>query len=391
MHPRNSTISLLGSIFKRAGAFVRPNGWVPRVVVACALSAVLTASLAQTPEPEPVASPRLGVPEVLSPMGSPLWIRIPVDATEAAISAAGASFALGPRPANAGIPFIDNAEISFERQGDKHFLVIRSRQPVNELAVGLVIREQLIRGVRSREFTVLLDPPVLFDAILAARATVAPQKAESLLPKALPQVPVIEPSSAARASPRVRPAKSSQPKIVLDFPKREVRLFLFFSEADAQQVAAQLRKKATPATVISLLKTLHERMIRRVLSTHPASALRIIHESAPTENLALPMASNVVKLVGGKLSSKVREWVATVLSKEMAQNYERITTDFVSAASNDADGVTLQITLQAPPILEPLRAALKGGLTALPRLLKAFGKDTMGSYRLAVRPGFGVR
>ena len=189
----------------------------------------------------------------------------------------------------------------------------------------------------------------------------------------------------------VRPAKSSQPKIVLDFPKREVRLFLFFSEADAQQVAAQLRKKATPATVISLLKTLHERMIRRVLSTHPASALRIIHESAPTENLALPMASNVVKLVGSKLSSKVREWVATVLSKEMAQNYERITTDFVSAASNDADGVTLQITLQAPPILEPLRAALKGGLTALPRLLKAFGKDTMGSYRLAVRPGFGVR
>ena len=202
----------LESIFRRAGAMARPNGWAPRVAAACALSAVLTASLAQTPEPELIASPRLGVPEVLSPMGSPLWIRIPVDATEAAISAAGTSFALGPRPANAGIPFIDNAEISFERQGDKHFLVIRSRQPVNELAVGLVIREQLIRGVRSREFTILLDPPVLFDAILAARATVAPQKAESLLPKALPQVPVIEPSPAARASPRVRPAQSISPR-----------------------------------------------------------------------------------------------------------------------------------------------------------------------------------
>ena len=109
----------LESIFRRAGAMARPNGWAPRVAAACALSAVLTASLAQTPEPELIASPRLGVPEVLSPMGSPLWIRIPVDATEAAISAAGTSFALGPRPANAGIPFIDNAEISFERQGDK--------------------------------------------------------------------------------------------------------------------------------------------------------------------------------------------------------------------------------------------------------------------------------
>ena len=212
MHPRNSTISLLGSIFKRAGAFVRPNGWVPRVVVACALSAVLTASLAQTPEPEPVASPRLGVPEVLSPMGSPLWIRIPVDAAEAAINAAWTSFALGPRPTNAAIPFIENAEISFERQGDKHFLVIRSRQPVNELAVGLVIREQLIRGVRSREFTVLLDPPVLFDAVLAARASVAQPKAESLVPKSSLQTPAIEPSPTARAPPRVRSAQSISPR-----------------------------------------------------------------------------------------------------------------------------------------------------------------------------------
>ena len=196
----------------RAGTGIRLRGWVARSAVVCAFSAGLTASLAQTIEPEPITSPRLGAPEVLSPMGFPLWIRIPVDATEAAISAAGASFALGPRPANAGIPFIENAEISFERQGDQHFLVIRSRQPVNELAVGLVIREQLIRGVRSREFTVLLDPPALFDAILAARATLAPQKVEALRPKALPQVPVIESPPTARASPRVRPAQSNSPR-----------------------------------------------------------------------------------------------------------------------------------------------------------------------------------
>ncbi len=199
-------------ILSRMCAFVRLHGWVARIAVACALSAGLTASLAQTVAPEPITSPRLGAPEVLSPMGFPLLIRIPVDATEAAINAAGSSFALGPRPANAGIPFIENAEISLERQGDKHFLVIRSRLPVNELAVGLVIREQLIRGVRSREFTVLLDPPVLFDATLAARATMTPQKVESAQPKALLQVPVIEPSSAARASPRVRPAQSISPR-----------------------------------------------------------------------------------------------------------------------------------------------------------------------------------
>jgi hypothetical protein len=188
-----------------------------------------------------------------------------------------------------------------------------------------------------------------------------------------------------------RPARSSQPKIVLDFPKRELRLFLFFSEADAQQVAAQLRKKASPTAVISLLKTLHETMIRRALSTHPAGVVKIIHEAAPTEQLAMPMTASVVRLLGSRLANRVRDWVATVLSKELTQNYERITGDFVRAASNDADGVTLQITLEAPPILQQLRKALRGGLAAVPRLLRAFGKDTLGSYRFEMRPGFGVR
>ena len=188
-----------------------------------------------------------------------------------------------------------------------------------------------------------------------------------------------------------RPARSSQPKIVLDFPKRELRLFLFFSEADAQQVAAALRGKASPAAVISLLKTLHERMITRVLSTNPAGALKIIHEAAVTENFSFPMVSSITKLVGSRLSRKLRDWVATVLGKELTQNYERITADFVNAASNEADGVTLQITFQAPSMLDQLRSVLKGGLTALPRLLRAFGKETLKSYTLTLRPGFAVR
>jgi hypothetical protein len=191
--------------------------------------------------------------------------------------------------------------------------------------------------------------------------------------------------------PGLRPARSSHPKIVLDFPKRELRVFLYFSEADAQQVAAQLRQKASPTAVISLLKTLHEGMLRRVLTSHPSSALKIIHEAVPTEQLAIPMAGNIVKLVGGKLSAKVREWVATVLGREVTQNYERVTTDFVSAASNEADGVTLQITFQGPPILEQLRSVIRGGLTALPRLLQAFGREALGSYRLEMRAGYGIR
>jgi hypothetical protein len=61
------------------------------------------------------------------------------------------------------------------------------------------------------------------------------------------------------------------------------------------------------------------------------------------------------------------------------------------AARVDADGVTLQITFQSPPLLEQIRRVLKGGLTTIPGLLTALGKDRLGSYRFDMRPGFGVK
>jgi hypothetical protein len=189
----------------------------------------------------------------------------------------------------------------------------------------------------------------------------------------------------------MRPARSSQPQIVLDFPKRELRLFLFFSEADAQQVAAQLRRKTSPTAVLSLLKSLHESIIKRGLATQSSSVVKVIHEAAPTENLAMPLASNVMKLMGNTLAGKVRDWLVSVLSKELTQNYDKVAGDFIGAASNDADGVTLRITFQAPPILEQIRRALKGSLPAVPITVGAFGKTTLGSYTFEMRPGYGVK
>ncbi len=70
-------------------------------------------------------------------------------------------FMLGARPLNASMPFLESAEVGFERVGNDYFLVIRSRQSIDEPAIGLVIREQIPNGVRSREFMLLLDPPPL--------------------------------------------------------------------------------------------------------------------------------------------------------------------------------------------------------------------------------------
>jgi hypothetical protein len=198
----------------------------------------------------------------------------------------------------------------------------------------------------------------------------------------------------SRSSPATRgtrPARSSQPKVVLDFPRRELRVFLFFSEADAQQLATLLRRKASPAAIISVVKTLHEKMLKRILATDPAGAVKIIHEAAPTENLAAPMVSGIVRTVGDKLAGKVRESLATVFSKELTQNYDRLASEFANAASDEADGVTMQITFQASPFLDQIRKAMKGGVTAIPGVIRAFARDAVGSYKLELRAGFGVR
>ncbi|MEO8385731.1 MAG: hypothetical protein ABI583_10850 [Betaproteobacteria bacterium] len=287
----------------------------------------MSVSLAQTAEPEPITSPRLGVPEVLSPMGFPLWIRIPLVATDAAINAAESSFALGPRPINAGIPFIENAEISVERQGDKHFLVIRSRQSVNELAVGLVIREQLKRGVRSREFTVLLDPPVLFEALLATRAAEAAQKAESLAPKLPPQALVIEPTATppvatTRASRPVRPAQSnSRPRRVAAVTAVKPSNTVVTSITPDRRVAQSERTTAASAIHSRPKKATPDKPLRLSLSVGDLSALPTANEATRNELRRRQLILDTDTLMSALLE---RNHKITLLEKELSALAARV-------------------------------------------------------------------
>lgn len=173
---------------------------------------------------------RLGVPEVHSALGSPLWVKIPVDVLDPATEIDASAFSLGTKPVNAGIPFLETAEISFERQGTRYFLVIRSRQRIDELAIGIVIRERLQNGVRSREFNLLLDPYPLFEARTAeiaanaARVEASASAQQAIQPPlvAAPQTAVLAqpPASAApivaaaakgKGTRQPRPKRSSTP------------------------------------------------------------------------------------------------------------------------------------------------------------------------------------
>jgi hypothetical protein len=188
-----------------------------------------------------------------------------------------------------------------------------------------------------------------------------------------------------------RPARSSRPRVVLDFPKRELRLGLYFSESDAQRLAAQFRAKASAESLVGLLKGLHEPMLKKMLAGDGLGGVRLIHEAAPVEELAAPLVGGLVRAVGGKLAARLRDWTAAVLGKELSRQYDRFAGDFVNATTHEADGVTLTLTFQAPPFLEKLRKALKGGIAAIPAAAGAFSRDALGSYAVGVRPGYQVR
>ena len=104
---------------------------------------------------------RLGTPQVLSSLGSPLQVRVPIDVSAIDEPVSSSRFSLGARPPNAAVPFIERADLTVESVGDSVVLVIRTRAAIEEPAIGIVIREQLPNGVRSREYFLLLDPPSL--------------------------------------------------------------------------------------------------------------------------------------------------------------------------------------------------------------------------------------
>ncbi|MEQ1519336.1 MAG: hypothetical protein ABL931_22910, partial [Usitatibacteraceae bacterium] len=108
---------------RRQGAAARRS-----LVPACRASAMtlaLAASIfslnvvAQSPQFSQKPQLRLGNPQVLSTLGSPLLVKIPItvegtEGTPASLELETSRFSLGVPPANAPVPFVERADITLE-------------------------------------------------------------------------------------------------------------------------------------------------------------------------------------------------------------------------------------------------------------------------------------
>jgi hypothetical protein len=186
-----------------------------------------------------------------------------------------------------------------------------------------------------------------------------------------------------------RAARVTQTNVTLDFPKGEVRIFLFYSEADAQAVSAHLRARAPVGAILTMLKAGLETRLATLLSGAPTRAMRVVHEAALTEHFRSPVIAAALKLVGQPLRAVLLKWTLEALQRELEQRAEQFAAHFTRAAAAEVDGVTVAIMFRQPSFLPELRRILarRGSGTAV-TLGALTLRQAMGEYALTIHPGF---
>jgi hypothetical protein len=184
-----------------------------------------------------------------------------------------------------------------------------------------------------------------------------------------------------------RSARVSQTNVTIDFPKGELRVFLFFAEAEAQALSTMLRGRAPAGPALAALKKGLESRLGTMLSGVPTRAVRVVHEAVPTEQFRSPVIGAGLKLVGRSLGRVVLRWVLEALRRELEQRPDQFGGQFTRAADAETDGVTVQLTFRQPAFMPPLRGVLAGkaGAAALGATLL---RQAAGEYSAAIHPGF---
>jgi len=194
------------------------------------------------------------------------------------------------------------------------------------------------------------------------------------IPGAHPQMmPTLEGEAVAR--------HASEVNIVIDFPANQLRTFVFLSEADAQSIAVRLRRRAPIGMVIAQLHSILSSKLKVVLSGKFAGHVKIIHGAVTPEYARGPALKLLPQAVTERFTQQVTDWLGVFFSNYLKQHPQ----NFITAAEDFADGVTLTARLNDPPGLSTLGRALRGE----PISLYSFNfSDGMPEANIHVSAGF---
>ena len=157
--------------------------------------------------------------------------------------------------------------------------------------------------------------------------------------------------------PRVRPLTSV--RLILDFRTDQVRIFVYLSELRAQGIAVRLRQRTHTGMVVAYLSRVLEQGLMAAL-VGGYGRLRIIHPAVKPGGWHAALR-RLPALVPRILAARLREWSVRGLGDFFKGQGQQ----FIAAAEDPADGVTLVLTVDTPPAFAPLRQALAGQPMAL--------------------------
>jgi len=191
----------------------------------------------------------------------------------------------------------------------------------------------------------------------------------------------------ARGGPRAALPRETHAKVVLDFPAGLLRVLLFYSEADAQALAAKLRTRAPAGVILGALKSGIESRLRAIFSGLPTRAIRIVHEAVPAESLLPSAAGLVLRTTGRWLSGTVLKFVLQAMKGDLERRYDGFAADVARAAESERDGISIVLTFSRPAFLEPLRALLNRKSLAAAAVRLGALRPSLGEYGLSIGPG----
>jgi hypothetical protein len=186
--------------------------------------------------------------------------------------------------------------------------------------------------------------------------------------------PLMVPTPGGRAHVRHR----SHFRLIFDFPKNEIVARIFLSEISAQHIAVKLRQNGHMGVVIDRLRHFIRRRVDRAFSSN-VGRLKIIH-GAVVPGQPVNALNRLPSLVPQVLRGRITEWIVQAL----ADNLQRHAQEFIRAADDTADGVTIVVTLENPPGFAQLGEALKGKGVSLATLKLPEVNPTV---RLQIHPG----
>lgn len=163
----------------------------------------------------------LGEATVYSALSQPFRMEVPVfgDGLET-LSDACFQVARAPQTPTDDLPWLKEAQIHFERQGERGRLIVTTRQAVQHPAMGVGIVIQCGGQVR-RDFMVLLGPPDMTQATLAT-SEIPAQPAPAIRKEAPPPRKAQRPPALRRAAPVAEGQTATPPRAQVTAP-RETR------------------------------------------------------------------------------------------------------------------------------------------------------------------------